>query len=69
MTDRTPLDDLKSVLGGAARALSREEEIELAYTADVPSGSDKNIKVPMPGRNLPQAIRWPRRAAMPTSMR
>ena len=54
MTDRTPLDDLKSVLGGAARALSREEEIELAYTADVPSGSGKNIKVPMPGRNLPR---------------
>ena len=54
MTDRTPLDDLKSVLGGAARALSREEEIELAYTADAPSGSGKNIKVPMPGRNLPR---------------
>ncbi len=54
MTDRTPLDDLKSVLGGAARALSREEEVELAYTADAPSGSGKNIKVPMPGRNLPK---------------
>ncbi len=54
MTDRTPLDDLKSVLGGAARAIAREEEVELAYTAEAPSGAGKNIKVPMPGRNLPK---------------
>ncbi len=54
MTDRTPLDDLKSVLGGAARAIAREEEVELAYTAEAPSGQGKNIKVPMPGRNLPK---------------
>lgn len=53
MAAETPLDRFKSVLGGAARAVSREPEIELAYTADAPSQSGKHIKVPMPARTLP----------------
>jgi len=53
MTQRTPLDDFKSVLTGTARAIAAEPEIELAFTADPPSQSGKHMKVPMPGRKLP----------------
>ena len=53
MATETPLDRFKSVLGGAARALADEPEIELAYTADAPTQSGKHIKVPMPARGLP----------------
>jgi cobaltochelatase CobT len=55
MTTETPLDRFKTVLGGATRALSREPEVELGYTADAPTQSGKHIKVPMPARNLPAA--------------
>jgi cobaltochelatase CobT len=53
MTSETPLDRFKAVLGGAARALADEREVELAFTADAPSQSGKHIKVPMPARQLP----------------
>ena len=55
MPDRSRLDDLKTVLGGAARAMAGEPEVELAYTADAPSQSDGHMKVPMPARDLPPA--------------
>ena len=41
------------MLGGTARAIAREPEIELAFTADAPAQSGKHIKVPMPARTLP----------------
>ncbi|MDN4631948.1 cobaltochelatase subunit CobT [Sphingomonas sp. PsM26] len=53
MATDTPLDRFKAVLGGTARALADEPEIELAYTADAPTQSGKHIKVPMPARTLP----------------
>ena len=53
MTTDTPLDRFKTVLGGATRALAREPEIELGFTADAPVQSGKHVKVPMPARNLP----------------
>ncbi|WP_010214964.1 cobaltochelatase subunit CobT [Sphingomonas sp. PAMC 26621] len=53
MATDTPLDRFKAVLGGAARVLADEPEIELAYTADAPTQSGKHIKVPMPARSLP----------------
>jgi cobaltochelatase CobT len=53
MADQTPLDAFKSVLTGAARAVAHEPEIELAFTADVPTQTGKNFRVPMPGRLLP----------------
>lgn len=34
MATETPLDRFKNVLGGASRALSDEQELELAFTAD-----------------------------------
>jgi cobaltochelatase CobT len=53
MATETPLDRFKNVLGGASRALSDEQELELAFTADQPSQSGKHLKVPMPARSLP----------------
>lgn len=53
MAADSPLDQFKSVLTGATRALAHEPEVELAFTADAPTHSGRHIKVPMPGRNLP----------------
>ena len=53
MATETPLDRFKAVLGGTSRALSEEQEVELAFTADAPTQSGKHLKVPMPARSLP----------------
>ena len=53
MANETPLDRLKAVLAGTARAIAEEPEVELAFTADAPAQSGKHIKVPMPARALP----------------
>nr|WP_221227489.1 cobaltochelatase subunit CobT [Stakelama sediminis] len=53
VAEKSPLDAFKAVLGGAARALSDEAEIELGFTADAPVQSGRHIKVPMPARSLP----------------
>ncbi|HET9640783.1 MAG TPA: cobaltochelatase subunit CobT [Allosphingosinicella sp.] len=47
-----PLEAFRQVLTGAARAIAREPELELGFTADSPSTSGKSVKVPMPGRSL-----------------
>jgi cobaltochelatase CobT len=53
MADRdNPLEAFRQVLTGAARAIAREPELELGFTADSPSASGKSVKVPMPGRSL-----------------
>ncbi|KUO53102.1 MAG: cobalt chelatase [Sphingomonadales bacterium BRH_c3] len=53
MAEETPLDKFKAALTGAARAIAREAEVEVAWSADAPSSSGKNFRVPLPGRNLP----------------
>ena len=53
MAEQTPLEAFRQVLGGAARAIAHEPEVELAFTADAPTASGKHIKVPMPARGLP----------------
>ncbi len=53
MADQTPLDRFKQALTGASRALAREAEVEVAWSADSPSASGKNFRVPLPPRNLP----------------
>ncbi|MDB5671325.1 MAG: cobT [Alphaproteobacteria bacterium] len=49
-----PLEAFRQVLTGASRAIAREPDLELSFTADVPSTSGKAVKVPMPGRTLPE---------------
>ena len=53
MADPNPLDDLKAALAGCARAMARDPEVELAFTADLPISNGRHIKVPMPSRALP----------------
>ena len=53
MTEQTPLDRFKQALTGTARALAREEEVEVAWSADSPAQAGKNFRVPLPGRTLP----------------
>ncbi len=53
MAGESPLEAFKSVLTGTARAMAHEPEVELAFTADVPTQAGKNFRVPMPGRSLP----------------
>ncbi|MEA3050852.1 MAG: cobaltochelatase CobT [Sphingomonadales bacterium] len=54
MDKDNPLEAFRQVLTGAARAIAREPELELAYTAEQPSAQGKSVKVPMPGRTLPE---------------
>ena len=53
MAEQTPLEAFRLVLGGAARAIAHEPEVELGFSVDAPSQSGKALKVPMPGRSLP----------------
>ncbi|WP_095011638.1 cobaltochelatase subunit CobT [Tsuneonella mangrovi] len=53
MADQTPLDQFKHALTGTARAIAHEPEVEVAWSADAPSASGKNFRVPLPGRSLP----------------
>ena len=55
MSVQSPLDELKSVLTGTARALTREAEVEIGFTADAPHAIGKTFKVGAPARNLPPA--------------
>lgn len=53
MSDETPLDRFKRALTGTARAIAREPEVEVAWSADTPSANGKHMRVPLPGRTLP----------------
>jgi cobaltochelatase CobT len=53
VTERSPIDAFKDVLSGAARAITRDVEVEVGFTADAPHAAGKAIKVPTPGRTLP----------------
>ena len=53
MAEQTPLDAFRAVLAGAARAMAGEPELELNFTAETPSASFKQLRVPAPNRNLP----------------
>jgi cobaltochelatase CobT len=49
-----PLEAFRHVLAGTARAIAREPEVELSFTAEGPAAQGKSVKVPMPGRTLPE---------------
>ena len=53
MSERSPIETFRLVLGGAARALAHDPELELAFTADSTVSAGKSVKVPMPGRTMP----------------
>ncbi len=49
-----PLETFRQVLTGASRAIAAEPELELGFSTDAPTASGKSLKVPMPGRTLPE---------------
>jgi cobaltochelatase CobT len=53
MAANTPLDEFKSLLSGAARAISAEPEAEVAFTSDAPHTVGRTIKIGSPARGLP----------------
>ncbi|WP_394727187.1 cobaltochelatase subunit CobT [Altererythrobacter sp. GH1-8] len=54
MSQETPLDKFKHALTGASRALARDADVEVAWSADSPSSAGKHFRVPLPGRALPE---------------
>lgn len=55
LSAESPLDTFRSVLTGTSRALADQPEVEVAWTSDQASQTGKLMRVPMPGRALPQA--------------
>jgi len=53
MADETPLDRFKHALTGAARAIAREPELDVSWTADAPGVQGTAMRVPMPARSVP----------------
>lgn len=53
MSDKQFQDDLKQVLTGASRALSKDSEMEVGFSADVPALMGHKARLPLPARNLP----------------
>ncbi|MGB7369773.1 cobaltochelatase subunit CobT [Erythrobacter sp.] len=53
MAEQTPLDTFKQALTGTARAIAKDAEVEVAWSADVPGASGNRFRVPLPGRDLP----------------
>jgi cobaltochelatase CobT len=53
MAEESPLDRFKQALTGAARAIARDPEVEVAWSADVPGSAGNRFRVPLPGRDLP----------------
>jgi cobaltochelatase CobT len=48
-----PIEDFRTAVAAALRAMGHDPEIELAYTADKPSFVGGQARVPQPGRTLP----------------
>ncbi|WP_151975285.1 cobaltochelatase subunit CobT [Erythrobacter sp. EC-HK427] len=55
MADESPLDRFKQALTGATRAIARDAEVELGFTADSASEQGRTVRVPMPPRDIPAA--------------
>ncbi|RJY08257.1 cobaltochelatase subunit CobT [Aurantiacibacter aquimixticola] len=53
MSDETPIDRFKLALTGATRAIARDAEVEVGFTADTASEQGKAVRVPMPPRDVP----------------
>jgi len=53
MAEQSPLDRFKQALTGASRAIARDGEVEIAWSADAPGSTGNRFRVPLPGRDLP----------------
>ena len=70
MPERSPIDDFRRVLAGAARALAKDPEVEVIYATDVVTPSGKTARVPSPGPSLePRLVGEARGAADSAALR
>ena len=70
MPERSPIDDFRRVLAGAARALAKDPEVEVIYATDVATPSGKTARVPSPGPSLePRLVGEARGAADSAALR
>ncbi len=49
-----PVEAFRQVLAGASRAIARDAELEVGFTAETPTASGKSVRAPLPGRTLPE---------------
>ncbi|TRD12227.1 cobaltochelatase subunit CobT [Erythrobacter insulae] len=54
MAEESPLDIFKQALTGASRAIAKDAEVEVAWSADVPGAAGNRFRVPLPARDLPE---------------
>jgi cobaltochelatase CobT len=52
MPERTPIDEFRRALAGAARAIARDPEIEVIFASETGPVSGKTARVPSPGPSL-----------------
>ncbi|HUP67721.1 MAG TPA: cobaltochelatase subunit CobT [Sphingomicrobium sp.] len=52
MPDRSAIDEFRRALAGAARAISRDAEVDVIFASDVAPSSGKTARVPSPGPAL-----------------
>jgi cobaltochelatase CobT len=70
MADRNPVDEFRRALAGAARAISRDAELEVAYASEAAAAPGKLARVPSPGPGLePQLVAEARGAADSAALR
>jgi cobaltochelatase CobT len=70
MGESAPLDQFRRALAGAARALARDSEVEVAFASDSGSVSGKTARVPSPGAGLePKLVAEARGAADSAALR
>jgi cobaltochelatase CobT len=56
MAERSPLDEFRRALAGAARAIAADAEVEVQFASDVAPPSGKTARVPSPGPSLEQRL-------------
>src|ERR671913_119143 len=52
MPERTPIDEFRRALAGAARAIAGDPEVEVAFASEPVPASGKTARVPSPGPSL-----------------
>ena len=70
MPDRSPIDEFRRALAGAARAIAKDAEVDVVFANDFGPAAGKTARVPSPGPALePKLVAEARGAADATALR
>src|SRR3954467_12915693 len=70
MADRSPTDELRRALAGAARAIARDPELDVVFASEPGGAGGKVARVPSPGPSLePKLVAEARGAADSVALR